>query len=140
MLSSRDRMGTQDCFSTSLCACPARPASLCVARGFGSRLTFNRNISQGCQSFLVPSRRLMQLCMFLPQTMMAAARYTPELRRRPRPRTMEMDTQNTLRTRLSLCSSSWVSSASSSATCLRRKVIVVQQKLSKTWKKKRLKR
>ena len=127
--------------NSSPCTCPARPTSLCLACGFGNRLTFNRNISQGCQMFLVSSRHLMRLCMFLPQIIVAATRYPTKPRRRPHPRTtMGMDTRNTSHMPLSLCSSSWVSLASSFATCLRRKAIDVQQKLSKTLKEKRLKR
>uniref|UniRef100_A0A8C4LJ87 RELT like 1 n=1 Tax=Equus asinus TaxID=9793 RepID=A0A8C4LJ87_EQUAS len=61
--------------------------------------------------------------------MVAVARCTPEQRRHRRPlMVLGTDTQNISRMRWSPCSSSWVSLASSFATCLRRKAIVVQQK------------
>ena len=116
------------------------PTSVCVARGLGSRLGFNVNIPPGPWVFRAPCRHLMQPCVFF-QTMLAAAHCTPEQRQQRRPLTMlRADTPNILPMRLSLCSSSWVSLVSSSATCLRRKAIVVQQKPSKMWRRKRLRR
>lgn len=48
-----------------MCLSCVDPRSLCLACGFGNRLTFNRSISQGCQVFRPASRYLMWLCVCL---------------------------------------------------------------------------